>query len=124
MQGVARCRERGGVSGTVDVSVKWSFLSLGMMDSPESSRTWRRANESVSAEAGKALEEITGSSRFEASGEKSTVAQAAGSLSEAFDWPEKTDSDASLARPGGRMPQRAEPVEGFVPLSDQGRAGT
>ncbi|MGW6073029.1 hypothetical protein ACWFRT_31140 [Streptomyces anulatus] len=34
-------------SGTVDVSVKWSILSLGMMDSPENSRTWRRANESV-----------------------------------------------------------------------------
>ncbi|MCX4505630.1 hypothetical protein [Streptomyces anulatus] len=35
------------ISGTVDVSVKWSILSLGMMDSPENSRTWRRANESV-----------------------------------------------------------------------------
>ncbi|MEV7112599.1 hypothetical protein [Streptomyces anulatus] len=34
-------------SGTVDASVKWSVLSLGMMDSPENSRTWRRANESV-----------------------------------------------------------------------------
>ncbi|EHM28887.1 MULTISPECIES: hypothetical protein [Streptomyces] len=35
------------ISGTVDVSVKWSALSMGMMDSPENSRTWRPANDSV-----------------------------------------------------------------------------
>ncbi|MFC3237696.1 hypothetical protein CP967_21585 [Streptomyces nitrosporeus] len=35
------------VSDTVDVSVKWSALSLGMMDDPKNSRTWRRVNEAV-----------------------------------------------------------------------------
>ncbi|MBM7057399.1 hypothetical protein [Streptomyces durocortorensis] len=38
------------ISGTVDASVKWSALSLGMMDSPKNSRTWRQANESVYVE--------------------------------------------------------------------------
>ncbi|NED03439.1 hypothetical protein G3I55_17430 [Streptomyces sp. SID6648] len=38
------------ISGTVDATVKWSALSLGMMDSPENSRTWRRANVSVYVE--------------------------------------------------------------------------
>lgn len=42
--------EGGGISGTVDASVKWSALSLGMMDSPKNSRTWRQANESVHVE--------------------------------------------------------------------------
>ncbi|MFH8360266.1 hypothetical protein ACH4FV_11795 [Streptomyces anulatus] len=40
--------------------------------------------EAISAEAGKALEVITGSSRFEASGEKSTVVHAAKLLSQDF----------------------------------------
>ncbi|WP_146063433.1 hypothetical protein [Streptomyces sp. SM11] len=35
------------ISGTVDATVKWSVLSLGMMDSPEISRTWRQVNASV-----------------------------------------------------------------------------
>ncbi|CAM5271291.1 hypothetical protein [Streptomyces badius] len=38
------------IIGTVDASVKWSALSLGMMDSPKNSRTWRQANESVYVE--------------------------------------------------------------------------
>ncbi|MFF2858347.1 hypothetical protein ACFVSX_00400 [Streptomyces rubiginosohelvolus] len=38
------------ISGTVDATVEWSALSLGMMDSPENSRTWRRANPSVYVE--------------------------------------------------------------------------
>ncbi|MGW6720065.1 hypothetical protein [Streptomyces sp. NPDC054995] len=38
------------ISGTVDASVKWSALSLGMMDSSKNSRTWRQANESVYVE--------------------------------------------------------------------------
>ncbi|MEW1629973.1 hypothetical protein AB0387_21650 [Streptomyces sp. NPDC089173] len=38
------------ISGTVDVSVKWSVLSLGVMDSPENRRAWRQANESVYVE--------------------------------------------------------------------------
>ncbi|APS21303.1 hypothetical protein TK78_22000 [Streptomyces sp. Tue 6075] len=38
------------ISGTVDVTAKWSALSLGMMDSPENSRTWRQANRSVHVE--------------------------------------------------------------------------
>ncbi|MFE7139553.1 hypothetical protein ACFVAG_17565 [Streptomyces sp. NPDC057644] len=42
--------EGDGISGTVDASVKWSALSLGMMDSPKNSRTWRQANESVYVE--------------------------------------------------------------------------
>ncbi|MEU2677755.1 hypothetical protein ABZ638_12780 [Streptomyces sp. NPDC007107] len=35
------------LSGTVDVSVKWSVLSVGMMDDPKNSRTWRQVNKSV-----------------------------------------------------------------------------
>lgn len=35
------------LSGTVDVSVKWSVLSLGLMDDPKNSRTWRQVNELV-----------------------------------------------------------------------------
>lgn len=35
------------IIGTVDVSVKWSVLSLRMMDSPQIGRTWRRVNESL-----------------------------------------------------------------------------
>ncbi|MFJ6512266.1 hypothetical protein ACIQMO_34900 [Streptomyces sp. NPDC091406] len=35
------------IIGTVDVSVKWSVLSLNMMDSPQTSRTWRRVNDSL-----------------------------------------------------------------------------
>ncbi|MFE9726395.1 hypothetical protein ACFYQ5_23060 [Streptomyces sp. NPDC005794] len=35
------------LSGTVDLSVKWSSLSLGLMDDPKNSRTWRQVNESV-----------------------------------------------------------------------------
>ncbi|MEU1172877.1 hypothetical protein [Streptomyces microflavus] len=38
------------ISGTVDVSVKWSVLSLGVMDSPENRRAWRQANASVYVE--------------------------------------------------------------------------
>ncbi|MFJ2434219.1 hypothetical protein ACIOWM_13545 [Streptomyces anulatus] len=47
----------------------------------------------VSAGAADALEVITGSSRFEASGEKSTVAQAASALSEAFTSSATGDGD-------------------------------
>ncbi|MEU2143714.1 MULTISPECIES: hypothetical protein [Streptomyces albovinaceus subgroup] len=42
--------EGDGISGTVDASVRWSALSLGMMDSPKNSRTWRQVNESVYVE--------------------------------------------------------------------------
>ncbi|MFD9499062.1 hypothetical protein [Streptomyces sp. NPDC060035] len=35
------------LSGTIDVSVKWSVLSFGLLDSPKNSRTWRQVNESV-----------------------------------------------------------------------------
>ncbi|MFJ6614152.1 hypothetical protein ACIQPT_28150 [Streptomyces sp. NPDC091289] len=35
------------ISGTVDATVKWSVLSLGMMEGPEISRTWRQVNASV-----------------------------------------------------------------------------
>ncbi|MFF9685998.1 hypothetical protein [Streptomyces sp. NPDC014623] len=35
------------LSGTVDVSVKWSSLSLGLMGDPKNSRTWRQVNKSV-----------------------------------------------------------------------------
>ncbi|MDX3058033.1 hypothetical protein PV394_23320 [Streptomyces sp. NE06-03E] len=35
------------LSGTVDVSVKWSVLSVGMMDDRKNSRTWRQVNKSV-----------------------------------------------------------------------------
>ncbi|MFI7287278.1 hypothetical protein ACIBRY_11625 [Streptomyces anulatus] len=49
--------------------------------------------EAVSAEAAESLKVITGSSRFEESDEKSTVAQAARSLSEAFDLPGADDGD-------------------------------
>ncbi|MCQ1576772.1 hypothetical protein [Streptomyces parvus] len=38
------------ISGTVDATVKWSALSLGIMDSPENSRRWRQANPSVYVE--------------------------------------------------------------------------
>lgn len=38
------------ISGTVDATVKWSALSLGMMDSPEGSRTWRKAKPTVYVE--------------------------------------------------------------------------
>ncbi|MFH8373796.1 hypothetical protein [Streptomyces cyaneofuscatus] len=38
------------ISGTVDVSVKWSVLSLGMMSSPENRQAWRQANDSVYVE--------------------------------------------------------------------------
>ena len=39
--------EGGQIIGTVDASVKWSVLSLGLLDSPKNSRTWRQVNESV-----------------------------------------------------------------------------
>lgn len=39
--------EGGQIIGTVDASVKWSVLSLGLLDSPMNSRTWRQVNESV-----------------------------------------------------------------------------
>ncbi|MFE3116595.1 hypothetical protein [Streptomyces niveus] len=35
------------ISGTVDVTVKWSVLSLGLLDDPKISRTWRQVNKSV-----------------------------------------------------------------------------
>ncbi|MEV8399144.1 hypothetical protein [Streptomyces niveus] len=35
------------ISGTVDVTVKWSVLSLGLLDDPKNSRTWRQVNKSV-----------------------------------------------------------------------------
>lgn len=35
------------ISGTVDVTVKWSVLSLGLLDDPKYSRTWRQVNKSV-----------------------------------------------------------------------------
>ncbi|NEB41724.1 hypothetical protein [Streptomyces sp. SID14515] len=35
------------ISGTVEVTVKWSVLSLRMVDSPEIGRTWRQVNESL-----------------------------------------------------------------------------
>ncbi|OSC75950.1 hypothetical protein LEL86_05630 [Streptomyces sp. WA6-1-16] len=35
------------IVGTVDVSVKWSVLSVRMMDNPQIGRTWRQVNESL-----------------------------------------------------------------------------
>lgn len=35
------------ISGTVDVSVKWSVISLGLLDDPKSRLTWRHMNDSV-----------------------------------------------------------------------------
>lgn len=35
------------IIGTVDVSVKWSVLSLRMMDNPQIGRTWRQVKESL-----------------------------------------------------------------------------
>ncbi|MCC8478172.1 hypothetical protein LMJ41_09770 [Streptomyces globisporus] len=35
------------IVGTVDVSVKWSVLSVRMMDKPQIGRTWRQVNESL-----------------------------------------------------------------------------
>ncbi|MFF3031515.1 hypothetical protein ACFVS7_11015 [Streptomyces rubiginosohelvolus] len=35
------------IIGTIDVSVKWSVLSMRMMDTPQISRTWRRVNDSL-----------------------------------------------------------------------------
>ena len=48
----------------------------------------------ISAEASRALKVITGSSRFEASAEEYTVAQAAKDLAEAFKYPTEDHGDA------------------------------
>ncbi|MGY5006261.1 hypothetical protein [Streptomyces griseus] len=74
--GVAGCTEEGGTAMEGERGVAGTELCGG---------------KAVSVEAGKALKVITGSSRFEDSDERSTVAYAARSLSEAYASPAADD---------------------------------